>query len=544
MRAPVARAVETLHWPDDWRDTWAGDAPASSVNEPKVGRIERRWILGALMLTMLLAAMDSTIVSTAIPQIVADLGGFAWIGWVFSIYLLLQMVCIPIYGKLADLHGRKPILLFGTGVFLLGSACCALAWNMPSLIVFRGLQGLGAGAIMATIATLVGDLYTVRERAAIQGWLSSVWGVAAITGPTLGGAFVEFASWRWIFLINLPLGAVALLLVSRFLKEQVERREHRIDFTGAALILLGTGVLFFVLLEGGQAWPWRSWQTLAGLALATVLLVAAWRVERRAAEPTMPGWLWRRRNVALSNLAMVGLGIVLMGPNTYLPTFGQSVLGLGAIAAGLLLATISLGWPLASSGSGRLYLRIGFRNTALVGAVLALLAPLLFAVLPEPQPLLVLVVIHAVLGAGFGLMSTPLLVALQSAVGWAERGVVTGANMFSRYLGMSLGAVLVGALFNHGMRGALQHAPQSAGTRIPADMDAVVRVLHDSTTAPALADYLRQSMTTATVHVYAGIAVAAALTLLAILGIRRDFARQQDSDQRSVVAGDVVDGPH
>ena len=161
------------------------------MSEQKIGRIERRWILGALMLTMFLAAMDSTIVSTAIPQIVADLGGFAWIGWVFSIYLLFQMVCIPVYSKLADLHGRKPILVFGTVVFLTGSCCCALAWNMPSLIAFRGLQGLGAGAIMATVATLVGDMYTVRERAAIQGWLSSVWGVAAIAGPTIGGAFVE-----------------------------------------------------------------------------------------------------------------------------------------------------------------------------------------------------------------------------------------------------------------------------------------------------------------------------------------------------------------
>lgn len=494
------------------------------MNEHKVSHIERRWILGALMLTMLLAAMDSTIIATAVPQIAADLGGFSLISWVFSIYLLLQMVCIPIYGKLADVHGRKPILVFGTTVFLIGSACCALSWNMPSLIAFRGLQGLGAGAIMATVATLVGDLYTVRERAAIQGWLSSVWGVAAIVGPTLGGAFVEYANWRWIFLVNLPLGAIALALLMRFLHEQIERREHRIDFTGAFLILLGTAVLFLGLLEGGQAWPWRSWQSLAAFAVASILLLAAWRVERRAAEPTMPGWLWKRRNVALSNLAIVGLGIVLMGPNTYLPTFGQSVLGLGAIAAGLLLATISLGWPLASSLSGRSYLRIGFRNTALIGAVLALLATLSFVLLPEPQSVPVLVAIHAVLGAGFGLMSTPILVALQSAVGWSQRGVITSAHMFSRYLGMSLGAVLVGAIFNHAMRDALEHVPASAAARAPADMDAVIRAVHDPGTSPQLAEYLRGAIATATVHVYVGLAVAALLTVLAIVGIQREFA--------------------
>ena len=511
------------------------------MNEPKVGRIERRWILGALMLTMFLAAMDSTIIATAVPQIAADLGGFAMISWVFSIYLLLQMVCIPIYGKLADVYGRKPILMFGTTVFLIGSACCALSWNMPSLIAFRGLQGLGAGAIMATVATLVGDLYTVRERAAIQGWLSSVWGVAAIVGPTLGGAFVEYANWRWIFLINLPFGAVALGLLTRFLHEHIERHEHRIDFTGALLILLGTGVLFFGLLEGGQAWAWQSWQSLVVFVLAAIVLLAAWWRERRAAEPIMPGWLWKRRNVALSNLATIGLGIVLMGPNTYLPTFGQSVLGLGAIAAGLLLATISLGWPLASSFSGRLYLRIGFRNTALIGAVLALLATLAFGLLPQPQSVPVLVAIHVLLGAGFGLISTPLLVAVQSAVGWGQRGVITSANMFSRYLGMSLGAVLVGAIFNRAMRDSLAQVPQSVGGQAPSDMDAVIRVLHDPATPHLLADYLRDAMATATVHVYLGLALVAALTVLAIVGIQRGFAMQRGEDDAAVPASNAVD---
>ena len=500
------------------------------MNKHKVSRVERRWILGALMLTMLLAAMDSTIIATAVPQIAADLGGFSLISWVFSIYLLLQMVCIPIYGKLADVHGRKPVLMFGTTVFLIGSTCCALSWNMPSLIAFRGLQGLGAGAIMATVATLVGDLYTVRERAAIQGWLSSVWGVAAIVGPTLGGAFVEYANWRWIFLVNLPLGAIALVLLTRFLHEKIERHQHSIDFTGACLILLGTSALFFGLLEGGQAWPWRSWQTLAAFTLAALLLLAAWRVERRADEPTMPGWLWKRRNIALSNLAIVGLGIVLMGPMTYLPTFGQSVLGLDAIAAGLLLATVSLGWPLASSLSGRVYLRIGFRNTALIGAVLALLATLSFVLLPEPQSVPVLVVMHALLGAGFGLMSTPILVSLQSAVGWSQRGVITGAHMFSRYLGMSLGAVLVGAIFNHAMRTALERVPPSMSEHAPANMDAVIRSIHDPATSHALVDYLRDAMAAATVHVYLGLVVAAVLTLLAIVGIQRGFARPDAAD--------------
>ncbi len=494
-----------------------------------VNMVQRRWILAALMMTMMLAAMDATIIATAVPQIAADLGGFALIGWVFSVYLLLQTVCIPIYGKLADLHGRRPILLFGVVVFLAGSACCALAWNMPSLIAFRALQGLGAGAVMATVNTLVGDLYSVRERAAIQGWLSSVWGVAAIVGPTLGGAFAEYASWRWIFLINLPVGAVALVLLLRFLHEDVEPHRHRIDFTGAALILFGFGAFFFALLEGGRSWPWLSWPIGVTFAAAAVLLLLAWRVESGAAEPIMPGWLWRRWDIALSNIATAIMGIVMMGPNTYLPTFGQSVLGLGAIAAGLLLATISLGWPTASSLSGRLYLRIGFRNTALLGALLALGAVLLFVWLPQPQPLGILVAIHVLLGAGFGLISTPLLVGLQSVVDWRRRGVVTGANMFSRYLGMSLGAVLVGALFNDAMADALAQAPTTvmAAGQLPGNLDGVIRMLHEGGTSRVLADYLRMAMADATVQVYGGAVVAAVLILLAVLGIRRDFAMGQ-----------------
>lgn len=289
---------------------------------------QRRWILAALMVTMMLAAMDTTIVSTAIPQIVGDLGGFALFTWVFSIYLLAQTVTIPIYGKLADLFGRKPVLISGALIFLAGSAASAAAWNMEALIVFRGLQGIGAGSIMATVNTLAGDLYSVRERARIQGWLSSVWGIAAIVGPTLGGAFAEYASWRWIFLINLPIGAVAIALIARFLHERVQPRRHRIDFAGAGMVLVAVGTLIFGLLQGGQAWPWLSAPSLAIFAAAAVLIGGVVWVERRAAEPIMPAWLWRHRVLAGTNLAMIGMGLVMMGPNAYLPTFAQSVLGL------------------------------------------------------------------------------------------------------------------------------------------------------------------------------------------------------------------------
>ncbi|MGH7734301.1 MAG: MFS transporter, partial [Gemmatimonadales bacterium] len=239
---------------------------------------------------MALSAVDNTIVATAIPQVVRDLGGFSLFSWVFSAYLLSQTVTIPIYGKLADQWGRKPVLLFGTVVFLVGSALSASSWSMVSLICFRGLQGLGAGSIMATVNTLAGDLYSLEERGRIQGWLSSVWGISAVFGPTVGGSLAQYASWRWIFLINLPLGAGAIMLIARYLHENVSRTRHRIDVAGAAAVLIAAGALVFGLLQGGVAWAW--WSIPSGLVFAVALAAAALAVvaESRAAEPILPPW--------------------------------------------------------------------------------------------------------------------------------------------------------------------------------------------------------------------------------------------------------------
>ncbi|MBE7524270.1 MAG: MFS transporter [Burkholderiales bacterium] len=498
----------------------ASPAPSS---DPLPGP-ERPWILAALMMTMMLAAMDTTIVSTAIPQIVGDLGGFALFGWVFSIYLLAQTVTIPIYGKLADMLGRKPVLMVGMAIFLAGSAASALSWNMPALVVFRGLQGLGAGAILATVYTLAGDLYSVRERAAIEGWLSSMWAVAAIVGPLLGGAFAEYLSWRWIFLVNLPVGAVALLLLARYLHEHAPRQRHRIDYAGATLMLLAGSAVIFALLQSGQAWPWWSEASLAAWSIAVLLVVATVAVERRAAEPIVPGWLWRRRTLACANLSMVGMGIVMMGPSTYLPTYGQSVLGLGPIAAGFVLATMSLGWPTASALSGRLYLRIGFRDTALCGAVLVLAATAGFLALPYPGNVWLVTLDQVVLGAGFGLLSTSMLVGVQSTVTWRDRGVVTGTNVFARYLGGSLGAALCGAIFNGAIARELERAPSALHGQLPQRIDAVVETLQRHEAAGAAAAYLRQAIHAATHQVYVGLAVVAVATLAVVLWTPRTFA--------------------
>jgi EmrB/QacA subfamily drug resistance transporter len=483
----------------------------------------RRYVLAALMCTLMLAAMDTTIVSTAIPQIVGELGGFRKFSWVFSIYLLAQTVTIPIYGKLCDQFGRKGVLTVGTLIFLCGSVACSVAWNMTTLIAFRGVQGLGAGAIMATVWTIAGDLYSVRERAAIQGWFSSVWGMAAIAGPLLGGTFAEYASWRWIFVINLPIGAVSLTLIRIFLHESFKPRHPRIDYAGCVLVLAGVGLLIFGLLQGGQAWPWLSAPSLVVFGVTAILAAAIVWVERHAAEPVMLGWLWRRRVLAGSNVAMLGMGLVMMAPNAYLPTFSQTVQGLGAIAAGFVLASMSIGWPTASTLSGRLYLRIGFRDTALLGAALVVVASLTFALMPEPQPVWAVVPNQVVLGAGFGLLSTPVLVGVQSVVGWEQRGVVTGANMFSRYLGQSLGAAVFGAVFNGGVAASLADAPASLAGRLPQGVDGVIDFLHKAHGNSAAEAYLRHAIALATRNIFIGMGLVAMGIVLVLAMVPRKF---------------------
>src|SRR5579875_2306288 len=238
------------------------------------------------MLATSLVAIDSTIIATAVPSVVADLGGFAQFPWLFSVYLLAQAVAVPVYGKLADVLGRKPIMLLGIGLFLAGSALAAAAWSMPALIAFRALQGLGAGAIQPMSLTIAGDIYTLAERGRVQGYLASVWGASAVAGPALGGVFSEYLTWRWIFIVNIPLCVIAALALIRNLREAVARRPHRIDYAGSALLAAGCGLVILGLLEGGQAWPWSSPPGIgvpaAGVALLALFILAQRRAAGRA----------------------------------------------------------------------------------------------------------------------------------------------------------------------------------------------------------------------------------------------------------------------
>lgn len=411
--------------------------------------LKKGWILAALMITMTLAAMDITVISTVVPQIVEDLGGFTKFTWVFSIYLLAQTITIPLYGKLSDLYGRKKILLFGIIIFLIGSIACGVAWDMSSLIGFRGLQGIGAGSIMATVNTIAGDIYSVEQRAKIQGYLSSIWGISAIIGPALGGALAEFINWRWIFFINIPIGGLAIVFLVVFFKEKITVKPPKIDYKGAILLMISLSLILIFLLESGQSWKWISWQSLGFIVIIIFFSLWTYRTEKNIPYAIMPIWIWKNRTFAFTSLAMIMMGVSMMGPEAFLPSFTQATLGLGIIASGFVLASMSIGWPTASALSGKLYLRIGFRETSLIGAGLVVLSAIGFLLIPKPQPIYLIVIDQVMLGAGFGLLSTPSLVGTQSMVAWQQRGVVTSSIVFSRNLGQCLGATVFGAIFNN-----------------------------------------------------------------------------------------------
>ncbi len=446
------------------------------------------------MLSTALVAIDGTVIATAVPSIVGSLGGFAQFPWLFSVYLLAQAVTVPVYGKLADVFGRKPVMLFGIGLFLVGSILCGAAWSMGALIAFRAVQGLGAGAVQPMAMTIVGDLYSLQERAKVQGYIASVWAVSSVVGPTLGGVFSEYVSWRWIFFVNIPLCVVAAASIGLRFHENLEKRRPRIDYAGAAVLTVALTLLILGLLEGGQAWAWGSPQSVAVLASGVVLLVVFVAIERRAADPVVPLQLLRNRLLVATNLVAACVGAVLIGLTSYVPTFVQDVLGTGPLVAGFALAALTLGWPISASQSGRAYLRIGFRLTALIGALVVVLGAALLLLLGGSSSVFQVGATVFVIGLGMGFAAAPTLIAAQSAAAWQQRGVVTGTNMFFRSAGSAVGVAVFGAIVNATLGGA---------------------EAENGHVAPA-------ALSTAVHHVFLGTALLAAAMTAAVLCMPRD----------------------
>jgi multidrug resistance protein len=401
-----------------------------------------------MMVSTGLIAIDSTILATAVPSVVRDLGSFSSFPWLFSIYMLASAVTVPVYSKLADTIGRKPLLLFGIALFLIGSVLAGLSWSMPVLIAARAVQGVGAGAIAPMAMTVIGDIYTLEERARVQGYMASVWAIASVVGPTLGGLFAQFGAWRGIFWVNLPLGLAAAWLLVRQFHETIEKRRHHIDYAGAVTLTGSMTLLMLGILEGGDAWAWNSPASLTVLGAGAVLLIAFVFIELRAAEPIVPLGLFARRIVSSTTVLGLGVGMGLAGLTAFIPTYLEVGTGAPPIVAGLALATFTIGWPLAAATAGRLYLRWGFRMTSVLGGVIVVIGATVLALLGHSPSIVSVAVVCFFIGMGFGFSAVPSLVAVQSSVEWSERGVVTGTNVFSRSLGQALGAAVLGAVAN------------------------------------------------------------------------------------------------
>lgn len=439
-------------------------------NRASVGlRSERGPILFAVMLATALVALDSTIVATAVPSIVSDVGGFNQFPWLFSLYLLTQAVLVPVYSRLADMFGRKPMMVLGIGCFLLGSILCGLAWNMTALIIFRAVQGIGAGAVLPISITITGDIYTVAERAIAQGYIASVWAVSSVVGPALGGLFSDLHAWRFIFFVNVPLCLWAAWLLIQGFKEQVVRTHETIDYFGAILIASGTTLLILGLLEGGVAWPWISASSFGIFGVALVLLAAFVMVERRVQHPIVPMWVFQRRMLVSTSLVSALIGVIMMALTSYVPTYGQVVLGASALIAGFAVAALTLGWPIAASTAGKVYLRIGFRSIAFIGAAIVLSGTLLMTTLGAHSSLWLVAVYCAIVGFGLGWTASPTLIAAQSSVTWERRGVITANNMFARSIGSAVGVAVFGAIVN-----AITH---TSGASVPT-ASALVTAMH------------------------------------------------------------------
>ena len=474
-----------------------------------IPQTRRAFVLAAVMAAMFMIAIEATIVSTAMPQIAGQLGDLHLYAWVFSAFLLTQTATTVVFGKLSDLYGRRPVLLWGIAIFLAGSVLCGFAWSMPSLILFRLIQGVGAGAIQPVGITIVGDLYPAKERGKIQGYLASVWGVSSVLGPLCGGLIIQHASWSWIFWINVPIGIAASLGFMAFLHEDVKREARSIDTAGAALFTIAIASLMVALTEAGTSGEGTLWPAVLFIIAAALFIVQ----ERRAKDPMLDFSLWAQRPIATANAATLLSGMVITGLTTFLPMYVQGVLRQSPLVAGFALTTMLFGWPVGATLAARNFMRFGLRPTLLFGAVLLPFGGLAFVMLGADSPPLIAGFGSLVIGFGMGFLSTAAIVIIQDSVAWAQRGSATASNIFSRNLGSTLGATALGTVLNYWL------AHPGAGRAVSSDQ---LRQLLDRPDALAGAAAGIRSVLQQSLHVtFWGIFVLAVLTLLLSLLVPR-----------------------
>lgn len=475
------------------------------------------------MLGMFLAALEGTVVGTAMPTIVSSLGGIERYSWVFSLYLLTSTVTMPIWGKLSDLFGRRRLYQLGIAVFLLGSVLSGVAQTMEHLIVARAVQGLGAGALVPLALTIVGEIYTLQERARMQGVFSGVWGIASIVGPVAGGLITDNLSWRWVFFINIPFGLLAAFVIGGALVEPAPESRPRVDYLGAATLMASISALLYGLAEGAQEWGYTDVRTLGVLALAVAFAVAFFAIERRVPEPIIPLGIFQNRTVALATVNGILIGIAFFGAVSFIPLFVQGVTGASATAAGSALTPLLLSWVLMSIVGGRILQRVGVRRMVVSGMILLTLGFLGATTFKQGTSQWVIMADMAIMGSGMGLTVFTLLMAVQMSVTRAQLGVATSLNMFSRSIGGAIGVALMGATLTSSLTARLAAMGSDLGGVSP-DPNVLLNPIARAAMAPAVLSALENALAQSMSSVFVIGAVVAGVALLLAFPLPRDFA--------------------
>lgn len=493
----------------------------------------KRLLILALMAGMTLATLDTTIISTAMPKIVGQLGGISLYSWIFSIYLLTSTSTVPLYGKLADLYGRKPIFLIGMSLFLLGSLACALAHSMEQLIIFRAFQGTGAGAIMPLVLTIASDISATREeRNRLQGIIGAIWGLSSVLGPTLGGLIVDHLSWPWVFLINLPIGLIAITLLAVVFKERFLRQKHHLDYLGTVLLTGAIIALLLALLQGGTAWDWLSLPSI-GLFVAAILLLALFLyTEAHAAEPIIPLSLFANRTIAIASIGGFILGCLMFGISTYVPLFVQGVKGNSATAAGFVLIPESLTWSLISTSIALILRHAGYRSVVRLGTLVAILGTGLMLLFTPQTSLLFMLLTMIVIGCGLGLAANVYTLSVQNAAPKELLGVASASTQFVRTIGGTVGVALMGAILNAQIAQRFAPILAHSSTTLPTGVaPANILLIPDlrSSLPASLLSQLQLALSQSLFWVYMLMFALACIAFLTMLRFPRDQPEQDQS---------------
>lgn len=406
---------------------------------------KKQKIVIALMVAMFLAAFEGTVVATAIPTIVKDLNGFELVSWIFSLYLLTSAVSTPIYGKLADLYGRKNILSLGIMIFVIGSFACGLAQNMFQLIFSRGIQGVGAGAIFTITFTIIGDIFTLAERAKVQGWLSTVWGMASLIGPFIGGFLIDNFSWHWIFLINIPFGIISILVIQNNLDENIEKKKHKIDYAGALTLSTAIVVLLYGILPSD--YNWHVSNIILSTVGAGILLGAFYLIEKRADEPIVPFEIFSTETNIVNVMSFL-VSVLIIVITVYMPIYIQDILGFNATISGVVMAPMSFAWLSTAFILAKALPKYGERTVIGFSALILLLGCILLSTLQRSSDLGQILVYSIVLGFGFGGVFNTLTIMVQESVGYDKRGTAIAFNSLIRTLAQTIGVSVFGSILN------------------------------------------------------------------------------------------------